>query len=284
MFGGLNKTMFRDSFLLLQQEGSLIRTLIAQGLTSLRSANVNKKGDYYAAFFGLSIGLERLLKVIIILDYMARNDLRAPTGLMVKKSGGRSGHDLLELLKNTCLITTKAAAHPLASLVPSSLEYEIIKHLSDFGESCGRYANLEALASGHAQLDPLCEWKTIVVKILETDVSTRRKEVVRTQATALAKDISHFTLARSHDLDGQQLSLQELVETTWMTDLAANRAVLRIFRILGPLRNLLEDVNDRVLTENHRLDSEHAPVPFMHEFLDFVENDDKIILRKKRWP
>src|SRR5438128_8770471 len=214
--------MFRDSFLLLQQEGYLIRTSIAQGLTSLRSANLNKKGDYYAAFFGLSIGLERLLKVIIILDYMAGNELRAPAGSMVRKSGGRSGHDLLELLKNVCLIPTKSATHPLASLVPCSLEYEIIKHLSDFGESCGRYANLEALASGHAQLDPLSAWKTIAVKILETDVPRRQKEVVRAQATALATDMAHFTLARSHDLDRQQLSLQDLVETMWMTDLAAS--------------------------------------------------------------
>jgi hypothetical protein len=62
---------FPNSFLLLQQEGYLIRTSLAQGLTLLRSANLGETGHYYGAFFGLSIALERLLKVIIILDHMA---------------------------------------------------------------------------------------------------------------------------------------------------------------------------------------------------------------------
>jgi hypothetical protein len=187
-------------------------------------------------------------------------------------------------LDNARLITSKSATHPLASLTLGTLEYEIVKHLSEFGESCRRYANLEALASGHPQPDPLSQWKAIVAKILERDVSSWRKETVRARATALATDMASFTLARSHDLDKKQLSLQELVETTWMTDIAASRAVLRVFRILSPLRNLLEEVNDRVVAENHRLCSHQAAVPFMSEFLDFVENDDKIILRKKRWP
>ena len=276
--------MFRDSFFLLQQEGYLIRTLIAQGLTALRSANLDEKGQYYAAFFGLSIGFERLLKVIIILDHMARQELRPPTEGTLRKCGGRSGHDLRVLLKTARAINTNSSLHTLATIEPPSLEYEIIEHLSDFGESCGRYANLDALASGRAQPDPLAHWKGIIAKILEQDVPFRQKEAAHRRATALATDLVQVAWATAHDLDKKQLSLHEWFESPQMLELAASRAVVRIFRILCPLKNVLMEVNDRAQAENHRLNPHEAAVPFMYEFLDFVENDERMILRKKRWP
>ena len=64
------------TFSLLQQEGYLTRSCLYTGFSALSNANINNnKGDFYVAFFQLSIGLERLMKLALILDYMATNEL-----------------------------------------------------------------------------------------------------------------------------------------------------------------------------------------------------------------
>lgn len=57
----------------------------------------DKKGFYYSAFFELSIGFERLMKLIIIIDYMADNKLKLPEPQSIE----HFGHKLNELLDAT---------------------------------------------------------------------------------------------------------------------------------------------------------------------------------------
>jgi hypothetical protein len=271
---------FPESFLVLHQEGYLIRTSLAQGFTLLRSANLGEKGHYYGAFFGLSIGLERLLKVIVILDYMARNNLVPPNRSTLRKYG----HDLVALFSSARAIPTTRSPHPLDTVAPGSIEEDIVTHLSNFGEACGRYANLDALVSGISQADPLVAWKSIVERILDQDVADRAKEQARRDALALAGALSGSARVTVHDLDKAALSLQQWFEVPRMLELAARRAVVRVFRILYPLKELLEDANDRVTVETQRQNLKEPVVPFMHEFLDFVVKDERLNLRKKRWP
>jgi hypothetical protein len=51
----------------LHREASLVRQLIASGATALgRASYGNGFGEYYTAFFGPSIGIERLAKLILV--------------------------------------------------------------------------------------------------------------------------------------------------------------------------------------------------------------------------
>ena len=59
---------FNQAEKLLLIEGSLSAYALANGLDCLRRANVYEKGMYYQSFFSLSIGIERLLKLIIIYE------------------------------------------------------------------------------------------------------------------------------------------------------------------------------------------------------------------------
>ncbi len=60
---------FSPTWFLLQQEGLLAQACLCNGLTALRHANLGAaKGRFYSAFFELSIGFERTLKLILILD------------------------------------------------------------------------------------------------------------------------------------------------------------------------------------------------------------------------
>jgi len=71
---------FPKSFVLLQQEGYLISSCLSMGLTELRSANVHNKGSFYSSLFNLSVGIERLLKAIVIIEHMLNKNLSVPRG------------------------------------------------------------------------------------------------------------------------------------------------------------------------------------------------------------
>ena len=53
----------------LSRETSLAAQTCCTGLTALREASSEKTGVYYEAFFNLATGIERLCKIVIILDY-----------------------------------------------------------------------------------------------------------------------------------------------------------------------------------------------------------------------
>ena len=57
----------------LGREAELSAEQIAQGVTALGKANHAQKGIYTQAFFGLSIGLERLAKLILLADHAISN-------------------------------------------------------------------------------------------------------------------------------------------------------------------------------------------------------------------
>lgn len=59
-------TPFLPSFLLFQQEGHLIQSMLTAGLTAALTADVRHKGQAYVAMFNLATGLERLFKVVIM--------------------------------------------------------------------------------------------------------------------------------------------------------------------------------------------------------------------------
>jgi hypothetical protein len=56
-----------------------------------RNADYDNIGSYYAAFFQLSIGLERLMEIAFILNHKAKHDLKNPPGKAVRALG----HDLV---------------------------------------------------------------------------------------------------------------------------------------------------------------------------------------------
>jgi hypothetical protein len=92
--------------------------------------------------------------------------------------------------------------------------------------------------------DPLARWKDIASKILQVDVPQRSKRLARRKATAVSNALADSAQVIAFDLDKRQLSVHEWVETPMMQDLAAARAVVRVLRILSPLTDFLEEVNE----------------------------------------
>ena len=123
---------FSATWFLLEQEGLLAQACLCNGLTALRRANLgDKKGLFYSAFFELSIGFERTLKLVLILDHMARNKLEPPNSKTVEDYGHKL-HSLFDATKAVC------ATHGVTALdafQPDSLPIVILGFLDDFAHS-----------------------------------------------------------------------------------------------------------------------------------------------------
>ncbi|MGR4865595.1 hypothetical protein [Caulobacter sp. LARHSG274] len=74
----------------LHREASLVSQIIGSGATALGRASYGSGfGEYYTAFFGLSIGIERLAKLILVADFAMDNGGTLPGQSVVRKYGHR---------------------------------------------------------------------------------------------------------------------------------------------------------------------------------------------------
>lgn len=266
---------FPQSFLLLQQEGYLISSCLSIGLTELRTANVHNKGAFYSSLFNLSVGFERLLKAIVIIDHMLCNNLSVPT----KKQLQNYGHNISELYDSCEKIAIKRGATLPSRLQLDKIDQELISLLSDFARST-RYHNLDALSSSQSGNDPLTHWGQIIIAILAKDVSPSQKQKIFTRANIVASAIDDMAITLMHGLDQRPLTTLEALSLPGLHDQAVKFAVLRIVNILSPIRELISLISH----EAYHLGLSAPPFPQMQEFLEWLWDDRQYVLRKKKWP
>lgn len=146
----------QDQISLLLKEAHIASSSIRYGLNALCRANIYAKGDYYQAFFQLSIGLERLMKLIIIENYRGTNN-SFPNNKVLKDYG----HDLIEMFERINEI--ELFRHSDADM--NDISFSILKCLSQFAKTT-RYYNLDALTGKQQNIDPLIQWAIIQEEIL----------------------------------------------------------------------------------------------------------------------
>lgn len=141
----------------LGREASLVRHLIGSGATAIGRANyADKMGEYYTAFFGLSVGLERLSKLILVAHYAIENQGRMPDEKVVK----RFGHKLLNLTNEVENISEKMQLSLKYSRPTEEIPHKILECLDSFADAQrGRYANFASLGNPNLTGDePINKW------------------------------------------------------------------------------------------------------------------------------
>jgi hypothetical protein len=150
----------------LSRESKLVRHLLGSGVTALGRANyADQAGEYYTAFFGLSVGVERLAKLILVADYALSNGGRLPTQAEVRKYG----HDIERLLTSISTISGKHSINLQYSKPTTVISAKIVECLGAFADaSRGRYANFAALGDPNieAQFEPIRKWWAEVAELI----------------------------------------------------------------------------------------------------------------------
>lgn len=263
---------FPESFHYLSQEGHLISSCLSIGLTNLRAANVHEKGRFYTGLFNLSIGLERLLKSIIIIEHMANNNLACPS----KKQMKSYGHNI-EDLYNSCHTISQAHDPILPLNKLTDLQQEMLSSLSDFAMGT-RYFNLDSLSSGKNGVDPIEHWGDILMRIWQSDVTKRTQEKILSEAGMVTELVQDKTLTIMSGMNKEPLTTFDALALPGVHNQSARYACLHIINVIYPLRGLVSDVSRQAYSFG-------KPVfPQMHDFLEWLWDDRKHVLGKKRWP
>ena len=270
---------FTPTFFALLSEGSLVRSSLALGLTELRNASIGERGRYYTAFFQLSTALERLAKLVFILDHMVSYSLAPPGGDAVKAFG----HDLEDLYRASADIG-RSRQFPSAYPFPAnSVSLAIVSFLSRFAETA-RYANLDALASGNAVRDPLADWHDILIDIIRKHVPERTRQRIEAESVAIADAKREVVLARAHDLTNRPLCLQALLATPRLYSIGTRHATWYCFELFLPLRDLVTELSHHATHVEQTTGSSLTSIPYMSDFLNFLWAPRESVLTKKRWP
>ncbi|MDF3061838.1 MAG: hypothetical protein K0S06_1947 [Microvirga sp.] len=129
-----------------------------------RANYANKFGEYYTAFFGLSIGLERLAKLVLVADYAICHHGSMPEERIIRQFG----HKIVDL---TNAVSAVAQKHKLKLDFPrptSAISEKIIRCLDSFADaSRGRYANFATLGNPNlGQEEPIRKWWGEVAELI----------------------------------------------------------------------------------------------------------------------
>ncbi|MEV7458775.1 hypothetical protein [Streptomyces rubiginosohelvolus] len=146
--------VFTPEWRLLAHEAGLASYSLRGGLASLRKANYADQQIYYGGFFQYTIGLERVMKLALIIDYLVENGT-LPTDRQFAK---KFGHKLTDLLTGVADVRSR--------LDPSARVWELpdpdmtdpaMSALSDFAIG-SRYYNIDVLTGKAATQNPVDRW------------------------------------------------------------------------------------------------------------------------------
>ncbi|HEY3375337.1 MAG TPA: hypothetical protein VGK02_09770 [Candidatus Aquicultor sp.] len=271
--------MFSEPFFLLSQEGYITRSCICTGLTEIRKANLDDKGRFYTGFFQLAIGIERLAKLALILDYMVDNKLTSPGEKYVR----HFGHDVEGLFFKLKETAEQKGSTTLSGFGLEPIPSEILSFISEFARKT-RYANLDGLAKGVTEKEPVAEWHNILMKVLKQNVAAEKIAKILAQGAAVANAISPFTIIHAFDLQNNALTVEEWLTVPQLLDNASRYVVYEVTKIL----RLMIDFTNELAWSAREIDVKNSKhtchIPELREFFYFLPDDRSYILRKKRWP
>lgn len=212
------------------------RQLLGHGLTYLRKSSFINKGIYFNSFNSLCLGLERLCKICLILDYVRENG-KYPEHDYIRKFG----HDLEKLILKVESISVDRCEF-------TELHMMIISHLSNFSNSKGRYSNINFITEGET-IDPINEWHDIdkyIVDNLFTDSDKKKFKKLVTYYQSIDKCIP--TIVCGHESDSREniASSDEFFQQYARFEVVSGYRVLFIIQIIEKLFHILLNVNDRL--------------------------------------
>lgn len=273
--------MLSESFALFQQEGFLARSCLLAGLGALRKANIDdtNKGFFYSAFFELSIGFERLMKLVLVIDHMAKNDLRPMTDQELKD---RYGHRIESLYKS-CVELNERLDKPAGGFYEEGgFEWDIIHFLHEFSLSA-RYYNLSKLTNRQRTNDPLSEWWSLLVRVVHSDVSQKKLEKIQSKSLAYCDNFAGNSFTMMRGLDGHLMTTLDAVMYPRLVEAAAPHMVWQVFKIISPFYSLISSVVEAVHKVEHSKGIDHPVVPYMYEFFSFLLLERSDVIRRRKW-
>lgn len=186
---------------LMQNEAQLAAEQIAHGVTLLGKANHAQKGYYAQAFFALSIGLERMGKIIYLAEYVITTGGRLPSNQELRKIG----HDIQPLLRECETIGESITGEREFKERPSLAVHTGIEEVLSLFATSLRYYNLNTLAGATQGLgEPIkLWWEKVAARILEKHYTQEQQQKDQEKADSMDRGIDDWLIVRKTTETGE---------------------------------------------------------------------------------
>ncbi|OAV70984.1 hypothetical protein Barb4_00965 [Bacteroidales bacterium Barb4] len=263
----INSVTEEQKFLLCR-ECSLAALSIGDGLTLIRKYDFVKHGYATQAFFMLSIGIERLLKIILIYHHRKNNNNKFPDNAVLKKIG----HNIKSMYDSAISIADEIGNPDIYKPLKADPIFDlIIDFLTDFARS-SRYYNLDILTGNTNQTDePLKKWDSTINKII---VERHYKHNPQKSKVTLksAEAIDNIVNVSFYNEQGEGVNnIKDFYLEGMTVDVKQKYSMFYIYCIIRFLSNLIF-----YLDKNY--------YPFVSEYFSiFRLTDDTYIRKCKTW-
>ena len=176
----------------LLKEALFTSEMLSAGYEQIGKANFTQKGLYFQAFTSLSTGLERLGKIIFIMDYIITNNGNLPNEEYMKKE---LGHDLkvIYLKIKDIQIKYNFKLNGLQNLEEKYCK-KILNILSRFGKG-DRYSNIDLLINKRNYIDPINSWfNEIDMGLFNDKIKKSKKERIKNESKFLNIIMSEISM------------------------------------------------------------------------------------------
>lgn len=258
-----------EVFFLVQRETALAKSCIVEGVNRLRRANAgDHTGNFYNSFFQLSIGIERLMKIMLVID--GHVDGRQ---VDLKKFS----HDI-EVLYNACSEIRVRRGFPPLTWNTNAINKEILGFLKMFASQT-RYYNLDALSGKKKLKDPLVTWDQVLDLIYAEDVPNRRKRTGIELAKKMGFVVDQAAFLVSHDFKNEQFTAANLFLTQQKFNLAIPYSIWRIHQLITDLCEPIIDIGALSRDEESKVDG----LPYFEDFFPFIHMWKDLVLKRQTW-
>ncbi len=270
----------------IKKECGLVRGLIGSGITELGKASYrNGEWHYYNAFFSLSIGIERLAKLILVANHIIQKDGALPDKETMELYKKKYGHKLKKLSNKVDKIAKKHELKLKYERPQDSTSIAIIRCLDSFANAGeGRYANFNFLddPKNRNKTEPIKKWwQEIATPILAEHYKNEIKQDVKKYASRLSKitdrdiflpyrneeSIEMKTVKECLERDGETLIVQKygcyhtLRIVRWMAEVFINLPDIKEHEVLQGHNKYLVGF---IRSDEHLKITKHWPVEIQH--------------------
>ena len=263
---------FPPTFRPFLREAAIARSCLGVGLHALSNAHAGDLMMYPKAFFNISIGLERLLKIIYLIDHAAQHSGSYPSNSAMKRN---MGHHLERLAAVAAAaddrLRLSGTHHPWDRPDPE-LTGRIIGCLSEFAAST-RYYNIDVLVGERVRgSDPLARWKADVLDYIGQSCPEYLRRRHQRPAELLSDGVFVRVYAEGGDLITSAVEAAYQAQVgSWSNRVAKFTLAAFVRHLAGLLRGLEEETLQLGL----------EGVPDLHEFFAYYMQDDAGLRRTK---
>lgn len=260
-------------FLSLNKEIDFTSEILSSGIDQLRKTSFSRKGAYFQSFSSLSIGLERLAKMCVILDYSISNDLLLPDDKYMRGIG----HDLDNLYTRCIKIQD---LHNIELDFPIKRDDEIYKRilsiLSRFAKG-DRYSNIDALTNSRRISDPIADWhENVDIFIYDNLVAFKKKIKIEKLARVVHdvlddQSITMFISQDNQPLDNTYAAALEHSKIELILDIRQ----IFIVRLIRYIVEILESLLMKYSSLSGKM------MPNISDYFAIYMNEDRMIKSRK---